>query len=598
MVNAQSADGLVTLESEWLLLETGTSASWTFEIEHPGDYNAQVLFTGAVPANCTLRLRCGETRFMTGLRQDLVIDNPDAAGSPLSVTHIGQRLMLSPAGLYDAELEVENASGDAAACRIVAVRVVPRHCNKWASPGNQRRWREMHASAPKQQALREFNDMKFGMFIHWGLYSQVGGVWKGKKAAEYPARAAKVAEWIMRKAEIPRAEYRELAKTFNPAPGTAEGFVTLAKAAGMRYIALTSKHHDGFALYGTTASDFNIVDATPYARDFLDELYAACRKHGIGFALYYSHGVDWMDGGTCRYYEVKERNDRLGIPTNVAPNNLYDPSDNTYTEYIRNKALPQVRELMQRYPEMRFLWYDGENNITEAEAFDFYQTCYDINPAVLMSRRIGYGLADFLDAGDNGIPRSADQMTKPWQTIGTTNNSWGYASYDHDWKTTLELLYWLVDVASKGGSYMLNIGPRGDGSVPEQCVEYLEALGNWLAVNGEAIYATTGWTTSHEGDYGAAMEGTGAREKTGFSDGFGDGDFWFTCREHTLYAIALKYPAGKGLITSLARGKMEISAVSLLGSAEPVAWEQTDLGLEFALPGEGPDPNGYVLKID
>ena len=208
---------------------------------------------------------------------------------------------------------------------------------------HQEEWKAMNAS--KAETMEWFKDSKYGMFIHWGLYSIPGGVWNGQKIHEM--RRPHVAEWIQHAAEVPRAEYAQLAKSFNPILFDAEAIVQLAKAAGMRYLVITAKHHDGFALYDSQVSDFDVMDATPFKRDIIRELHDACKKHGLSFGVYYSHNVDWADGSDCRVAEYEEKGWTIEHPKIAFGANTWDPSPNTFQEYLDNKAYPQVKELMR-----------------------------------------------------------------------------------------------------------------------------------------------------------------------------------------------------------------------------------------------------------
>ena len=201
-------------------------------------------------------------------------------------------------------------------------------------------WTAMNAS--KAETMEWFKDSKFGMFIHWGLYSIPGGVWDGQKIHEM--RRPHVAEWIQHAAEVPRAEYAQLAKSFNPILFDAEAIVQLAKAAGMRYLVITAKHHDGFALYDSRVSDFDVMDATPFRRDIIKELHDACKNEGLAFGVYYSHNIDWADGSDCRAAEYKEKGWTIENRNLAFGANTWDPSPNTFQEYLDNKAYPQVKE--------------------------------------------------------------------------------------------------------------------------------------------------------------------------------------------------------------------------------------------------------------
>ena len=356
-------------------------------------------------------------------------------------------------------------------------------------------WTEMNASAPKQAARERFNQNKYGMFIHWGLYSQLGGVWKGQKMEE-GGTGPEVAEWIMRNKEIPRAEYAKLAETFNPVKFDADEWVAIAKAAGMNYMVITSKHHDGFALFDSEVSDYNVVDATPFKRDIIRELEQACKRGGIDFGVYYSHAIDWKDGGDGG---MKDYGPKLSPKDRALLfANYFDPAPVRYDDYIANKSLPQVRELLANY-ELTEIWFDTPMNMPPHHSFEFYKTVYAGDPEILVTQRIGNEMGDIGTPGDNIIPRSASKNT--WEGIATTNHSWGYKSYDNDWKSPTETLFWLLENSSKGGNFLLNVGPKGDGTIPEQSIENLLGAGKWLKVNGEAIYGTTLWTTTSEGPH-------------------------------------------------------------------------------------------------
>jgi alpha-L-fucosidase len=456
-------------------------------------------------------------------------------------------------------------------------------------------WEQMNAS--KDEAKEAFNDAKYGMFIHWGLYAIPGGIWEGKKMEEL--KGPKVAEWIQFGAQIPRKEYARLASQFIPIKFDADAIAKLAFDAGMKYVVITSKHHDGFAMYDSKVSEYDIVDASPYGKDIVKELYDACRKYGLDFGLYYSQNIDWMDGNDCGYSELLAS----GLPMNEkatrkAGANTWDPSPNTFSEYLENKAYPQVSEILTKFPDLTTLWYDMGHFLTPEESMNFYQLTYDLQPNLLVNSRVGNDLGDFDIPGDNKIPTDYLSIDKPWQTVGTTNNSWGYKSYDHDWKSVKELIFWLTEIVSKGGNYMLNIGPKASGEVPIESVNNLLEVGKWLKVNGEAIYNSRKWSINHEGPTDINMDGTGAREKEGFKAEFTSQDFWFTQKDDNLYVIALEYPEEKIFIKSLGREAVgEIKSVSMLGSHSKLEWKQSNEELEVIIGSEKTSQNGYSLKV-
>jgi alpha-L-fucosidase len=451
------------------------------------------------------------------------------------------------------------------------------------------KWKALNSSDAKQRGRDRFNDNKYGMFIHWGLYSQCGGIWKGEKMEDGDGTGPKVAEWIMRRKEIPRAEYAELAKTFNPTKFNADEWVAIAKAAGMKYMVITSKHHDGFALFDSKVSDYNAVKATPFGRDIIRELEQACRKGGISFGVYYSHALDWRDGGDSGmkdycYHEKPQR--ELFV-------NKFDPAPVKFDDYIANKSLPQVRELVNNY-DLKEIWLDTPLYIPAKYSFEFYKTIYDANPETLVSQRIGNGFGDIGTPGDNVIPDEASENT--WEGIATTNNSWGYKSYDTDWKSPTETLYWLLENVSKGGNFLLNVGPDGTGTIPPKSVENLVAVGEWLKVNGDAIYGTKPWKVTHEGPTGIAIKGTEHRDKHGFKLDVTPEDFWFTKKGDTLYAIAMTRPEGSTISIKSLKG-LPISGIKVLGESGNAQWVEKTDAVEITLPSLETKGVGYALEI-
>jgi alpha-L-fucosidase len=453
----------------------------------------------------------------------------------------------------------------------------------------QNDWQKMHQN--KQVALEEFNQAKFGMFIHWGLYSELAGEWKGQKIPG-------LSEWIQYHAMIPKAEYGKLAKNFNPLKFDAEQWVLTAKKAGMKYIVITSKHHDGFSMYDTKFSDFSIAKATPFKRDPIDELYNACKKHGIRFGVYYSQIIDWWDGWDGGMY----RADRKMTDMDKAnPMNTWEPNKVTREEYLQNKAYPQVKELITKYPDMLEVWFDywyegsGDKYCTPQISYDFYKTLHSVSPKCLVSSRIGSGLGDFAAAGDNEIPTESKMAY--WETPGTVNNTWGYNKFDKDWKSASEIIFWLADIASKGGNYLLNIGTKADGTIPQQSIDLLLEVGEWMKINGEAIYGTKKWKITREGPSSVEMKGTDERELSGFKAEFTNKDFWFTQKGQNVYAISLTKPNKELMIKSLNVGAGKITNVEILGKGK-VKFEQNKDGLKVVIPGNFAPPRGFVIKVE
>ncbi|MBK7711960.1 MAG: alpha-L-fucosidase [Bacteroidales bacterium] len=464
-------------------------------------------------------------------------------------------------------------------------------------------WTDMHNT--KTDVFKDYNDLKFGMFIHWGVYSKLGGVWKGEKIipeTRNPKYGASPeswlqGEWIMFCAGIRRQEYRDVARTFNPSLFDAEKWVMLAKEAGMRYIVAMPKHHDGFAMYHSEVNDFNIYDWTPFKRDPIEEIYKACQKYGLRMGIYYSHSIDWMDGGDAG--EAQYRNEHPGYIDNYAINH-FDPSPVKFTEYIEKKAKPQMREILKKFPNLVEIWYDYPRNMNLEQSFDFYKLAYDIQPNCLVNSRIGNDLGDFLNAGDNEIPTDIDSKYKTWETPGTLNNTWGYKSYDNDWKSLDEMLFWIVEIASKGGNYLLNVGPDGDGVIPPGSVKVLKEIGAWMKVNGEAIYGTSKWITKKEGPTKPEMKSTSARKENGFNSSFTAQDFWFTAKGNNVYVISLADHVGEKItVKSLYECRQKIKSIKILGNNESLKWEASDNKITVFLPiASITSLPGFVFKVE
>ncbi|NLH42462.1 MAG: alpha-L-fucosidase, partial [Planctomycetes bacterium] len=314
----------------------------------------------------------------------------------------------------------------------------------------------------QDEKMKWFREAKFGLFIHWGVYSIPAGTWKGQ---QIPG----IGEWIMNRAKIPVGEYEQLAGQFNPVKFDAEEWVRLAQDAGMKYIVITSKHHDGFAMYGSKVSKYNIVDATPFKRDVLKELADACAKHGMRLGFYYSQAQDWHEPNGA------------GNTWDFGPDEKKD-----FDQYLRGKAEPQVRELLTGYGPVCLIWFDTPRMMDVGDrAQRFIDIVRTLQPACLIDGRLG-GQGDYRSMGDNRIPNEV--VREDWEVPATLNNTWGFKSYDDNWKSPEDLTFKLVDIVSKGGNYLLNVGPTSEGVIPQPSQDNLRAVGRWLKVNGEAIY--------------------------------------------------------------------------------------------------------------
>lgn len=329
------------------------------------------------------------------------------------------------------------------------------------------------------QKAEWFKEAKFGMFIHWGLYSILAGTYNGHTLpdASFPQGKSWYAEWIQARFEIPAEEYQALAKEFNPVNFDAEKWIIEAKNAGMRYFVITSKHHDGFALWDTKVSDFNIMN-TPFKRDILAELVEACKKHDIKYGFYYSHWQDWEH------------------PQGAMPEWDIQPSKEQFSIYWKEKCLPQVEELIKNFDPDLF-WFDtwGTEGIhftpeLRDELIALVRTHSD---KCLINGRIMYSdpgeHVDFLEMFDNRYP---DEIQKrPWQTPATMTHSWAWHANDFNWKSSKQMLEYLINNTSKGGNYLLNIGPKADGTFPAPAIRRLREMGAWLYTHGEAIYGAS-----------------------------------------------------------------------------------------------------------
>lgn len=312
--------------------------------------------------------------------------------------------------------------------------------------------------------LQWFKEAKFGMFIHWGLYSKLAGEYKGK-------RYYGSGEWIMSQAKIPVIEYEKVASTFNPVGFNADEWSQLAADAGIKYMVITAKHHEGFAMYNSKVSNFNIVDATPYKKDPLKALAEANQKRGIQFGFYYSQFQDWHE------------------PNGGKNSWDFDESKKDYQAYYKEKAIPQLKELLTNYGPLGIVWFDTPGGMTKEQTQSFVDELRVLQPKTLFSSRVGQGLGDYRDFGDSEIPNTP--IKGAWESIYTHNDSWGYIKHDMNFKSSKEIIQLLANVAAKGGNLMLNVGPDGDGKIPAYSVKYLQQTGNWLKINGESIYGTT-----------------------------------------------------------------------------------------------------------
>jgi alpha-L-fucosidase len=429
-----------------------------------------------------------------------------------------------------------------------------------------------------------FHQAKVGMFIHWGPYSIAAGEWQGKRGS----RDAH----LLNEFRIPLTEYKKLAGTFNPVKFHADEWAKLAKDAGLQYIVYVSKHHDGFAMFDSPSSDYDMMDATPFKRDPLQELAAACRKYQLKLCVYYSLGRDWSVPG---------------VPRGGARCNDWDfpnPPATAQKDYIEGKVKPQLRELLTQYGPIGAVWFDTPDQISATHSADLRKFILDLQPDCLINARIGNNQGDY-DIHEQKIPEAA--IHRPWEACLTINRRWGYDKNDHQWKSPEMVVRCLVDVASKGGNFLINIGPDGEGVVPAPSIERLHSLGGWLAVNGESIRGTTASRLAGGGDQGIVFQEINADGSEKNLDANGapkshDASLprgWrSTSKPGCTYLHLFDRPAdGWFRLKGLAN---EVKQVTLLADPQqrPLDFQQTDGEFSVRLPEGIWDKRATVLKLE
>ena len=392
--------------------------------------------------------------------------------------------------------------------------------------------------AQHKDRMRWWEDARFGMFIHWGVYS-------------VPAHG----EWYMNDG-IPRDKYEAYAKEFNPVKFDADRWAQIAADAGQKYLVITSKHHDGFSMFDTKVTDYSIVKATPWGKDPLKALSEACRRHGVRFCVYYSI-MDW---------HMQEPAKPDPVHPTYNPTHFAEGQKDKYKDYMK----AQLKELVTQY-HPGVIWFDGGwiPGWTGDDGKEIYTYLRKLDRKLIVNNRVG-GAGDY-DTPEQSIP--ATGLGRDWETCMTINGSWGFNSGDHRFKTTQDLLRNLIDIASKGGNYLLNVGPTSEGIIPEEEVQRLEEMGKWLKVNGSAIYGTTA-SPFNKIEWGRV-----------------------TRSGSTLYLHVFEWPAdGKLAVPGL---KNTIESATLLATGKSLPVESATWGVSLSLPPTAPDPisSTIVLKV-
>ena len=407
-------------------------------------------------------------------------------------------------------------------------------------------------SAQRDGRMGWWREAKFGMFIHWGVYAVPAGTYKDKPVGD-------IGEWIMWNAKIPVHDYRGFAERFNPTKYDPGAWAALAKEAGMRYMIITAKHHDGFALFPSSASKWNVVEATPWKKDLLAPLATAARAQGLKFGLYYSQAQDWNNPG--------------GAKAEMLDGGGWDEAQKGgFDSYIDAVAVPQVTEILTKYqPDV--LWWDTPHLMTPPRAAKFAKLLA-LRPGIIHNNRLGGGYPGDTETPEQEIPATGFPG-RDWETCMTMNDTWGFKSDDHNWKPLSTIITNLVDITSKGGNYLLNVGPTAEGEIPAESIQLLKGVGAWMKVNGESIYGTRS-TPFKSLPWGrCTVKDAGA--------------------DTILYLHVLNWPAdGKLLIPGLAN---PIKEATLLAGRGSLVFEKSPNGPLLSVPAAAPDAICSTLKV-
>lgn len=432
------------------------------------------------------------------------------------------------------------------------------------------------ASVSEQDAkMQWWRDAKLGLFIHWGPYCLYGGVYNGF----HQRRGG--AEWIMNRCKIPCMEYRAKASTFNPVNFDAEKLVLMAKEAGMKYIVFTTKHHDGFAMFKSEASRFNIVDYTPFKRDVVDELAQACRKHGIKLGFYYSQSQDWCNPGGATIRKLMQEGwanpDSVEIDAFTASHNGawdYTQCSRSFNDYFYQVALPQIKELLSRYSDVAIMWFDTPASLNRKQAEDIMTELARYPQIIINDRLIWSKIYGDYKTPEGIVPKAENIQGVDWETCMNIGNSWGYKSWENQWKSSEQIIRNMITIAARGGNYLLNVGPDPWGEIPEEAQKRLSDLGKWMKTNSEAIYGS---------------------RRSQLTPAWGECTRKDSNKNTTYYLCIFNWPENGNLVFECPH---KVKAVSSLQTHQSLPYTSRNGQLNIDLRSISPSPIATVIRVE